>query len=177
MAYEISEFPPLSWSFSRMKTLIDCPRKYYYNFYGYHNGWLKDAEEEAQTTYRLKKLNAIDALFGQVFHEKVKATIKEKSGVHLVPDTFRRAINRAIKSAYIDSKSSLSEWIMHPNWYKMISEVYYDGDICGTKKESIAQKANISSTNLYASSTFKELTERGDVGSSICGVLLLFPHF
>ncbi|SDH44526.1 PD-(D/E)XK nuclease family protein [Desulfosporosinus hippei] len=159
MAYEIKEFPQLSWSFSRMKMLQECPRKYYYNYYGYHNGWLREAGEESKHIYRLKNLQPIDAFFGQKFHEAVTGIVKERKKELLEPDKFRRSINRMIKEAYHESKTLLEDWRIHPKWYAMISEVYYEGDITQEKKDSIIKKINITSENIFLSKSFKELTE------------------
>jgi len=159
MAYEIKEFPPLSWSFSRMRMLQECPRKYFYNYYGYHNGWLADADEESKQIYRLKNLQAIDAFFGQIFHDTVKDVVRNNKKELMVSDSFRRLMNRTIKLAYQESRSSLDDWLAHPKWYCMIKEVYYDGDILQEKKDAIAQKINITSHNLFSNKSFKELTE------------------
>lgn len=159
MAYEYREFPPLSWSFSRMKMLQECPREYFYNYYSYHNGWLRDADGESKQIYKLKNLQPIDALFGQSFHATVKDAVKGRKKESLVYDKFRRIINRAIRTAYQESLNSKEDWCLHPKWYCMISEVYYEGDIPQDKKDSIVQKININSNNIFTSQSFKELTE------------------
>ena len=159
MTYEIQEFPPLSWSVSRMRMLQECPRKYFYNYYAYHNGWLRDADRESKLIYRLKKLQSIDSLFGQFFHENVKDTVRCGKTEIFVPDRFRRKLNRTIKTAYLESKNSMDDWVTHPGWYCMISEVYYEGDIPQGKKNSIIDRVNVTSGNVSNCKSFRELTE------------------
>ena len=163
MAYEIKEFPPLSWSFSRMKMLQECPRRYFFNYYAYHNGWLQDADEESKQIYRLKNLQPIDAYFGQTFHGTIKGVTQNRKKEYISPDAFRRLINRTIKSAYQESLNSMDEWLIHPKWFVMMSEVYYEGDIPQEKKDTIIDKVNVVSKNVFASQSFKELTENDDV--------------
>lgn len=163
MAYEIKEFPQLSWSFSRMKMLQECPRRYFYNYYAYHNGWLREASEESKQIYRLKNLQPVDAYFGQTFHSTVKDVVKKKNTELLLPGKFRRLINCSIKKAYLESKNSKDDWIVHPKWYAMLNEVYYEGDITQEKKDTIIDKVNVVSRNVFASQSFKELTENDDV--------------
>lgn len=163
MAYELKEFPPLSWSFSRMKVLKSCPRRYFYQYYGYHRGWLEDSSKESRMIYMLKNLQGIDAYFGKVFHETVKEVVKNGEKELFVADVFRRKVNRTIKTAYQESLCSLDVFRTHPKWYTMMSEVYYGGDILQEKKDSITQKINITSENVFSSKSFLELTGKIDV--------------
>ena len=45
MAFEIRAYPDFSWSQSRRSTFRECPRKYFWHYYGSHNGWLDEASE------------------------------------------------------------------------------------------------------------------------------------
>lgn len=143
--------------------LQECPRKYFYNYYGYHNGWLREADDQSKQIYRLKNLQPIDALFGQIFHATVKDGVMNRKKRVIEPDIFRRRINRAIKTAYLESRNSMEDWLMHPKWYTMISEVYYEGDIPQDKKNAIIEKVNVTSDNVFASQSFMELTGNQDV--------------
>ncbi len=59
--FEITPYPAFSWSFSRHKTLTSCTRKYGYEYYFAHNGWLSyNVEPFHQHAYRLKK-TTVDA--------------------------------------------------------------------------------------------------------------------
>ena len=44
--YQERKYPEKSWSISKMKTLENCERDYYYTYYGSHNGWIYTSTDE-----------------------------------------------------------------------------------------------------------------------------------
>jgi hypothetical protein len=58
--YVHRDFPDFSWSNSRHKTFLECVRKYYYQYYESHNGWLYEAPDESKAAYRLKNIKKRD---------------------------------------------------------------------------------------------------------------------
>ena len=62
-----------SWSFSRHRTFHDCPRKYWFHYYGSWEGWSDDAPAEAQELYRLKNITGLHLLAGDVVHRAIEA--------------------------------------------------------------------------------------------------------
>lgn len=54
--FEIKKFPEFSWSFSRHKTLMDCSRKYGYEYYVAHNGWLSYGIDAIKTGISVKEI-------------------------------------------------------------------------------------------------------------------------
>ena len=69
MAFEIRAYPDFSWSQSRRSTFRECPRKYYWHYYGSHNGWLDEATAEARQAWRLKKITNLYMVLGTIVHE------------------------------------------------------------------------------------------------------------
>jgi len=65
-----------SWSKSRDECLTTCPRRYYYQYYGYWGGWKRDAEPSVREIYILKNLNTIPLWAGQKVHECIDHTIQ-----------------------------------------------------------------------------------------------------
>ena len=66
MPFEERENPPWSWSVSRRGCFRECPRRYYYQYYGYHDGWKPAAPAVARAAYRLKHLKSLPILVGEV---------------------------------------------------------------------------------------------------------------
>lgn len=159
MPYQYREYPSLAWSFSRMKMLNDCERKYYYNYYASHNGWLSDASKNAQKIYRLKNLHPIDALFGQLFHDLVKDAILSTKREFVTPENFKKLVNKKLKGCYLESLNNVNEWMLKPKRYAMISELYYDGDLSREKKNRIIEKASVCSKHVFKSESYQEITE------------------
>ena len=46
--FEIRPHPDFSWSISRQRKLDDCPRAYFFHYYGSHNGRLREAPSLAK---------------------------------------------------------------------------------------------------------------------------------
>jgi len=65
------------WSSKRDKALQTCKRKYYYDCYGYENGWFEDAPEENQKAWRLKKLKSIPQRVGELVGNLIKEYLVE----------------------------------------------------------------------------------------------------
>ena len=76
-----------SWSFSRSRTFADCPRKYWFHYYGSWGGWERDASPEARELYRLKKLTGLHLLAGDVVHRALeRALVTWKRGAKPDPE-------------------------------------------------------------------------------------------
>lgn len=71
----IAKYPEFSWSFSRHKTILECLLKYYYSYYGSHNGWLSSSDAITKHIYRLKKITTLDMLLGEQVHNYIEKII------------------------------------------------------------------------------------------------------
>ena len=94
MAFEIRPHPDFSWSQSRRSTFRECPRKYYWQYYGSHNGWLDEATDEARRAWRLKKITNLYMVLGTIVHE-------------LAADTILRAARRGVNQRFVPWRWSL----------------------------------------------------------------------
>jgi len=59
----------LAWSYSRHGLFHDCPRGYYYHYYGSWGGWSAEADEDARRLYLLKQLKSRHLWVGSIVHE------------------------------------------------------------------------------------------------------------
>ena len=64
-----------SWSKSRHGKLEECPRQYYYQYYGSWGGWERDAPQAVRDLYVLKKLTTRPAWAGSSVHDAVKRVL------------------------------------------------------------------------------------------------------
>ncbi|HVP68592.1 MAG TPA: PD-(D/E)XK nuclease family protein [Anaeromyxobacteraceae bacterium] len=97
----VNEF---SWSKSRHEKLVECPRAYYYHYYGSWGGWDAAAGASTRELYVLKKLSSRWQWAGSVVHEALRHLLNRarvsgdrKSLEDLVAQTHRRS--RAIWAA------------------------------------------------------------------------------
>lgn len=64
-----------SWSKSRHEKLAECPRQYFYHYYGSWGGWERDADPEVRELYLLKKLTSRQAWAGSTVHDAIKRAL------------------------------------------------------------------------------------------------------
>jgi hypothetical protein len=157
MPYERSEYPSFSWSHSRRATFQECPRKYFYQYYGSHNGWEETASESARLAYRLKNLTSLPLEIGAAVHEAASTAIHlARSGAPMpsADDLYRSALNRMNK-AWVES-SNRPEWERSPKWRRMFHEFYYDTGIGEDKIADSRDRMQTCLTNLLNSTSFRE---------------------
>jgi predicted RecB family nuclease len=126
----IGPYPSFSWSYSRNSSFKGCLREYYYNYYGYHFGWLKNADPEIQRIYRLKKLNSLYMVFGNAVQELTYHAFNRWKREETLPtikqlETFlRKELNKAV----VDSRNK-AEFIRAPKKVLMLQESYYNEEL------------------------------------------------
>ncbi|ARU62009.1 hypothetical protein CBW65_14095 [Tumebacillus avium] len=125
----IGKFPEKSWSHSRDQFFQECPRKYYYHYYGSHNGWRADAPQEAQTLYRLKNLLNLYLYFGETLHGVAEMYINhwEQKGIGFLRDDLYHRIRNLLNQAFVESRDA-AQWWEAPKRRKMFAEMYYSED-------------------------------------------------
>lgn len=64
-----------SWSKSRHEKLAECPRQYFFHYYGSWGGWERNASPEVRELYTLKKLTARQAWAGSTVHDAIKRAL------------------------------------------------------------------------------------------------------
>ncbi|HWO97812.1 MAG TPA: PD-(D/E)XK nuclease family protein [Bacillus sp. (in: firmicutes)] len=158
--FEIRDFPEFSWSYSRHKTWTDCARKYGYEYYFAHNGWLYDAPASAQYTYRLKKLVSLPILFGQAVHNVIENTIKQYAQKGCIPHLkeLEQRVRIELRTAFLDSRDRGDQWFQKPNRYTMLFDMYYYGHLPEKRVQEIHKHLNICLQNFLHSKSFRELT-------------------
>ncbi|WP_324727800.1 PD-(D/E)XK nuclease family protein [Lysinibacillus fusiformis] len=165
--FEITPYPTFSWSLSRHKTLTSCARKYGYEYYFSHNGWLSyNVEPYHQLVYRLKKLQPMPILFGQIVHLFIEQAINDylQTGK---PPTLEELIHWArgqLNAAFIDSTRHLESWRQKPNKYYMMQEIYYTGKLPADLVQDYKERIKLVFEHFLMSETFQQITsQRGSL--------------
>jgi len=68
-----------SWSVSRDRVFDECPRKYYFMYYGSWSGWESEADERTRKLYVLKRLSTRATWAGSVVHDCIKQSLQNVS--------------------------------------------------------------------------------------------------
>lgn len=75
----MAQYPQWSYSQSRANMFDECLRKYYYHYYGAHNGWKTESADEMQVRlYRLKQLSNLYLVFGDLAHRMCESAVRSR---------------------------------------------------------------------------------------------------
>lgn len=97
-----------SWSNSRNDIFRECPRKYYYSYYGHWGGWEFDAPDEVRQIYILGKLKNRFMWAGGVVHNSIKNVLEEtKSGRVPLRDRLIEITKEQMRHDFESSKNKI----------------------------------------------------------------------
>ncbi|MBN8236194.1 PD-(D/E)XK nuclease family protein [Halobacillus kuroshimensis] len=162
--FEIKPYPELSWSLSRHKTMLTCSRKYAYDYYVSHNGWLRQADSLARQAYRLKKITNLEMLFGSIVHDLIYQTLQKVRRDEPLPgedhllDDIRHHLNRG----FVESTKKEHLWMNRPKHYTMLHEIYYSQSniLPAAKVEKITGRLQQVVRHFFSSRTFKDVQNK-----------------
>lgn len=159
--FEIKPYPEFSWSLSRHKALMECPRKYAYEYYISHNGWLRDSNILAKDAYRFKKMTNLEILFGSAVHDLILSVIGNFLKTGFIPPEAEliQRLRSTLNAAFKDSKGRAHLWSERPNHFQMLHEIYYNGELPQDKVDEIQKRLNVSMGNFLKSKTFTDVKE------------------
>lgn len=157
MAFEIRPHPDWSWSASRRGCFRECLRRYYWQYYGSHNGWLREAPEAARRAYRLKKLKSLPLLLGEVLHDLFARTLREVRGGKAAPaaEDLVQAARGRMNQAWAQSKRR-QEWEARPKDLVMLHEMYYGPEPSDERFAALRGRLGHAVAGFLASRSFRE---------------------
>ena len=135
--YVRREYPEWSWSISRQQTFASCQRRYYYHYYGSHNGWEFSAEHEAALAYRLKKLTNLYMVLGDALHKSAQQIVEGIARGRAVPraEQVEEEIRRQLRRVWRSSRDERDLFVRRPNRVDMLREFYYQMAVSDTTLE------------------------------------------
>jgi CRISPR/Cas system-associated exonuclease Cas4 (RecB family) len=160
MTFEIRPFPEFSWSQTRRSLFRECPRKYYWSYYGSHNGWLDDSPEQARRAWRLKKISNLHMTLGAVVHQLASTALQDVRGGGGSPDAadlIRRGRAR-LNRAWLESQQR-TQWERRPKALTMLLEFYRGSGPSRDLVETVRDRLHTCLRNLLESVSFREAAE------------------
>lgn len=153
-----------SWSFSRHNTFKECPRKYWFQYYGAWGGWDVDAPAEARELYLLKNITNLHCLAGDVVHRALeKALMAHARGETTDPEELVGWCKKEMQRGF---KESVAEqpWRDSPKYGTRLFEHEYgfNGSSGPVPKDflvRIARKVGQSVRSFFGSGTFAMIRE------------------
>jgi len=145
------------WSISRDKCFNQCKRKYYYNHYGFVNGWDKKESQEIQEIYLLKKLQTIPQWIGKLVSDKINAILGEMKK-NEIPNlnVALSELDAEFNSKYQESKEK--RFRQAPSKFLGLQDHEYDNLI---DEEYLSEQLKFSKTcltNFFESAIFTEIS-------------------
>lgn len=155
----MAQYPQWSYSQSRANMFDECLRKYYYHYYGAHNGWKTDqADDMTVRLYRLKQLSNLYLVFGDLVHRMCESAVRsrdegrDRPRVPFLEQTMRKLLNEA----YLQSMDA-EQWRQDPKNRVMLSEMYYGDDTLQERIGTIKDRITACVNSLYDTLTWEDL--------------------
>lgn len=94
-----------SWSKSRHGKLEECPRQYFFHYYGSWGGWERGAPPETKELYTLKKLTGRHAWNGSAVHDAIgRILTMVRDGFPVEPDALIDQVRAAMRAQFRESR-------------------------------------------------------------------------
>lgn len=147
-----------SWSKSRDSLFKECKRKYFFNHYGFWNGWITSEDERVKKIYYLKKLASKDIWVGSRVHEMIEFILKRfRVGEDIGLGYSLKKLRNRMESDW--SMSKLGGYTGFATKAHRFFEDEYGEGIGEEEKEGCIEKAEICLTNFYNSDIFMEIRQ------------------
>ena len=154
-----------SWSFSRDGMFQECKRQYWWNYYGYWNGWNADAPEEARQAYMLKKLSNRWKWVGTVVHETIEISLgrvlnaarKDLPAPAVDLDAMQTQVSGRMRRDFGSSRGKLYRQKPSKN-FGMVEHEYAE-DVANDEWAAKNNKALSALRTFYASDLFGKICE------------------
>ena len=147
-----------SWSVSRDQVFQTCPRQYYYNYYGYWNGWEKDAPERTRQIYILRNLKNRYMWGGEKVHACIKRTLRNlQRGISVLDvDEIVSITLHQMREEFRSSREK--RYIVYPKTCALF-EHEYEVELEDAEWKTIAENVERSLRTFYGSEVFAVLRE------------------
>jgi len=147
-----------SWSFSRARTFSDCPRKYWFHYYGSWGGWDQDAPAEARELYLLKNLTNLHLIAGDTVHRAIQRALEDFArGREPVPEQVVAWCKGEMQRAFLESRDE--RWRERPKQYARLFEHHYGPPPDRGLRLRIGKKVGDSVRSFFASPAFALIRE------------------
>lgn len=141
-----------SWSASRDRLFRECPRAYYYNYYGYWNGWSYSADEKTKLIYQLKKIQNVHLWAGSIVHDVIKDALEDFVRTQ-TPPTAERLLARAkamLRQGWIQSTSK--DWLKNKKATNLFELYYGNGKTLPAEMTDMVKEKVYSALQAFADS-------------------------
>ena len=145
-----------SWSKTRDEVFKNCPRQYWFSYYGYWNGWLESAPERTRQIYVLKNLKNRHMWAGEKIHECLQRSLNNiRRGIRVLAVDEIVSITLDQMRAEFRSSKSKNYW-KNPKSCGLF-EHEYDVEVSDEEWKEVASNVETCLRNFYASDIYDGL--------------------
>ncbi|MCD4771622.1 PD-(D/E)XK nuclease family protein [archaeon] len=145
-----------SWSKSRDGTFGECKRKYFFNHYGFWDGWIASEDDRIKRIYYLKKLATKELWMGSVVHGVIEFILRRfRVGEEVSLGHALAVLRKRMESDFAISK--LKEYTGFMSKAHRFFEDEYGIEISDEERKGLGQKAEKCLRNFYNSDIFMEI--------------------
>lgn len=145
-----------SWSISRDRLFQTCPRQYYFNYYGYWNGWEITAPHRVKQIYILKQLKNRYMWAGAKVHDCIERTLTNlKRGISVI--NVDQIVDITLNQMREEFRSSREKRYHTHSKTCALFEHEYDASVSDADWKMTADNMELCLRNFYSSETFNML--------------------
>ncbi|MFH0808322.1 MAG: PD-(D/E)XK nuclease family protein [archaeon] len=145
-----------SWSKSRDCLFNECRRKYFFNHYGFWNGWIASEDDRVKRIYYLKKLSTKELWVGTIVHEVIEYVLRKfRIGDEISLSHAVAILKKRFEADFEISK--LKEYTGFMSRAHRFFEDEYGIEISGKEKLELMKKAEKCLRNFFNSDIFMEI--------------------
>jgi len=145
-----------SWSKSRDGLFKECRRKYFFNHYGFWNGWVASEDERVKQIYYLKKLSGKEVWMGSSVHKVIEFVLKRfRAGDEISLGHAVVFLKKRMESDFAMSKFGGYSGFKS-NAHRFFEDEY-GIEISEEEKKRLFDKAEFCLRNFYNSDIFMEI--------------------
>lgn len=147
-----------SWSVSRHRTFGECPRRYWFHYYGAWGGWEPDAPPEARELYLLKNITNLHLIAGDIVHRAIERALQEwANGNAPDPEALVLWCKGEMQKSFLESRAET--WRESPKRFARLFEHHYGPPPPRPLLERIAVKVGTSVRSFFRSPSFGIIRE------------------
>jgi hypothetical protein len=152
-----------SWSKTRDEIFKSCPRQYWFAYYGFWNGWLKDTPERTRKIYVLKNLKNRQTWAGEKIHSCIHRSISNiRRGIKVL--RVEEIISITLNKMRSEFRSSRSKTYWKKPKTCALFEHEYGLEVTDQEWKEMAQNVETCLKNFYASDIYARLKSHGKEG-------------
>ena len=155
--HSLPDQPEFTWSHSRHHLFEECPRAYYWRYYGSHGGWRYAVGADTQLAWRLKNLTTLHSVLGAAVHDEARRSATAVRERHPRPsvEEMSERVRAALRAACLSTDRMA--FLRDPKAHPMLRSIYYGGRNDRAEIDAVSAKIEPCLRHLHDSALWDRL--------------------